>query len=87
MKLLQVDYHLHYHDHILNLYPEYDRDNVDDNPPEATSFAKRFPIGDVVTNDLKKSITRETTNKFIESFDISSTVSSVTDNTLSLIHI
>ena len=72
-----------FNQNIVNLYPEYDRDNVDDNPPEATSFAKRFPIGDVVTNDLKKSITRETTNKFIESFDLSSTVSSVTDNTTS----
>ena len=49
---------------IVNLFPEYDRDNIDANPPEATTFAKRFPLGDVVTNDLKKSITRETTNKF-----------------------
>ena len=70
-----------FNQNIVNLYPEYDRDNVDDNPQEATSFAKRFPIGDVVTNDLKKSITRETTNKFLESFDVSNTVSAVTDNT------
>ena len=58
-----------YNQNIVNLYPEYDRDNVNANPPEATSFAKRFPLGDVVTNDLKKSITRETTNKFLKSFD------------------
>ena len=70
-----------FNQNIVNLYPEYDRDNVNDNPPEATSFAKRFPIGDVVTNDLKKSITRETTNKFIESFDVTNTISAVTDNT------
>ena len=70
-----------FNQNIVNLYPEYDRDNVNDNPPEATSFAKRFPIGDVVTNDLKKSITRETTNKFIESFDATNTISAVTDNT------
>ena len=70
-----------FNQNIVNLYPEYDRDNVDDNPQEATSFAKRFPIGDVVTNDLKKSITRETTNKFLESFDATNTVSAVTDNT------
>ena len=55
-----------YNQNIVNLYPEYDRDNIDANPPEATSFAKRFPLGDVVTNDLKKSITRETTNQFIK---------------------
>ena len=70
-----------FNQNIVNLYPEYDRDNVNDNPQEATSFAKRFPIGDVVTNDLKKSITRETTNKFLESFDATNTISAVTDNT------
>ena len=69
-----------YNQNIVNLYPEYDRDNVDDNPPEATTYAKRFPIGDVVTNDLKKSITRETTNKFLESFDATNTVSAVSDS-------
>ena len=70
-----------FNQNIVNLYPEYDRDNVNDNPPEATSYAKRFPIGDVVTNDLKKSITRETTNKLLESFDVTNTISAVTDNT------
>ena len=70
-----------FNQNIVNLYPEYDRDNVSDNPPEATSYAKRFPIGDVVTNDLKKSITRETTNKLLESFDTTNTISAVTDNT------
>ena len=69
-----------FNQNIVNLYPELDRDNDDDNPPEATSFAKRFPIGDVVTNDLKKSITRETANNFIESFDVSNTINTVTDN-------
>ena len=70
-----------YNQNIVNLYPEYDRDNVDANPPEATSFAKRFPLGDVVTNDLKKSITRETTNKFLKSFDATVGILSVTNNT------
>ena len=70
-----------YNQNIVNLYPEYDRDNIDANPPEATTFAKRFPLGDVVTNDLKKSITRETTNKFLKSFDATIGISSVTNNT------
>ena len=47
-----------------------DRDNFDDNPPAAKSFAKRFPLGDVVTNDLKRSITRESVDKFIETFSV-----------------
>ena len=70
-----------FNQNIVNLYPEYDRDNVNDNPPEAASFAKNFPIGDVVTNDLKKSITRETTNQFLKNFDGSIGIASVTNNT------
>ena len=60
---------LKYNQNIVNLFPEYDRDNVDANPPAAASYAKRFPIGDVVTNDLKKSVTRETANQFLKNFD------------------
>ena len=68
-----------FNQNIVNLYPEHDRDNFDDNPPEATTYAKRFPIGDVVTNDLKKSVTRETTNKFLNTFDVTDTISTVND--------
>ena len=71
---------LKYNQNIVNLFPEYDRDNVDANPPAAVSYAKRFPIGDVVTNDLKKSITRETTNEFLKKFDGSIGIASVTNN-------
>ena len=74
-----------YNQNVVNLYPELDRDNVNDNPQEASSYAKRFPIGDVVTNDLKKSITRETANKVINSFGVANTVSTVTDNTTSAV--
>ena len=71
---------LKYNQNIVNLFPEYDRDNVNPNPPAAVSYAKRFPIGDVVTNDLKKSITRETTNQFLKNFDGSIGITSVTNN-------
>lgn len=74
-----------YNQNVVNLYPELDRDNVNDNPQEASSYAKRFPIGDVVTNDLKKSITRETANKLINSFGVANTISDVTDNTTSAV--
>ena len=69
-----------YNQNIVNLYPEYDRDNVDANPPAASSYAKRFPIGEVVTNDLKKSITRETTNQFLQNFDQSVGITTVENN-------
>ena len=69
-----------YNQNIVNLYPEYDRDNVNANPQEAASYAKRFPIGQVVTNDLKKSITRETANQFVKNFDQSIGITTVTNN-------
>ena len=69
-----------YNQNIVNLFPEYDRDNVNANPPAAVSYAKRFPIGDVVTNDLKKSVTRETTNQFLKNFDGSIGITSVVNN-------
>ena len=49
-----------------DLYPQLDRDNNHSNPPSAVSFAKRSPLGDVVTDDLRKSITRETTDKILK---------------------
>ena len=48
----------------VDLYPQMDRDNYNDNPISAKSFAKGTPIGDVITNDLRNSITRETVDLF-----------------------
>ena len=74
-----------YNQNIVNLFPEYDRDNADANPPEASSYAKRFPIGDVVTNDLKKSVTRETANKFLKNFDSSIGITSAVNTSTNAI--
>ena len=63
-----------YNQSITDLYPQQDRDNPDDNPQEAKTHAKLEPIGSVVTNDLKKSITRETANIFLSTFNVSNTI-------------
>jgi len=60
-----------------DLYPQLDRDNINSNPPAAKTFAKRAPIGAVVTNDLKKSITRESTDLALKDIGIGLTISSV----------
>ena len=65
----------------VDLYPQLDRDNYDDNPLPAVTYAKRSPIGDVETNDLKKSITRETINKFLKAQNIGLKISSVSQTT------
>jgi hypothetical protein len=60
-----------------DLYPQLDRDNIDANPPASKTFAKRDPIGAVVTNDLKKSITRESIDKQSISMGIGQTIASI----------
>ena len=74
-----------YSQNVVDLYPQLDRDNNNDNPSATVSAAKRSPIGDVSTNYLKSSLTRETTDKFIKDFGFGPTIKTVTD--LSLIHI
>ncbi len=50
---------------VTNLYPQFDQDNFDMDPSHSASFAVNTPVGKVVTNDLKKSITKEFTNNWI----------------------
>ena len=50
---------LEYGQNVVDLYPQTDRDNVNDNPASTKSKAVSSPIGEVHTSDLKGSITRE----------------------------
>jgi hypothetical protein len=70
-----------YSQNVVDLYPQRDYDNIDDNPTSAKSFAKRSPLGEVITNDLKKSITKESTDTLLTSLGVSLDVSSVTNST------
>jgi hypothetical protein len=74
---------LKYSQNVVDLYPQLDRDNINDNPTSAKSFAKRSFIGEVVTNDLKKSITKESTDTLLTSFGVGLDVSSVSSSTSS----
>jgi hypothetical protein len=69
-----------YSQNVVDLYPQLDRDNINDNPPSAKSFAKRDPLGEVVTNDLKNSITKESTDTLFTSFGVGLDVSSVSNS-------
>jgi len=68
---------LGYSQNVTDLYPQLDRDNVDDNPQASASYARRSPLGDVTTNDLKKSLTRESIDKFLTDFHIGVPISGV----------
>ena len=73
---------LKYSQNVVDLYPQLDRDNINDNPPSAKSFATRSPLGQVVTNDLRKSITRESLDLLITSLGVGLDVSSVSNPTI-----
>ena len=66
-----------YSQNVVNLYPQLDRDNYNDNPGPTKSYAKRFPLGEVSTNYLKNSITRETVDQFLQDFGSGLSISSV----------
>jgi hypothetical protein len=70
-----------YSQNVVDLYPQLDRDNVNDIPTSAKSFAKRSPIGDVVTNDLKKSITKESTDTLLTGLNVALDISFVNNST------
>ncbi|MHA2384042.1 MAG: tail fiber domain-containing protein, partial [Candidatus Thorarchaeota archaeon] len=76
---IQTEYTDHeFSQNVADLYPQLDRDNIDANPFSAKSYAKRTPVGQVVTNDLKKSLTRETVDGLLPALGIGLTISGVT---------
>ena len=56
---------LEYGQNVTDLYPQTDRDNVNDNPASTRTKSVSFPIGDVYTSDLSGSITRESAENFV----------------------
>ena len=62
---------------VIDLYPQLDRDNIEENPQPTKSFAKRSPVGDVVTNDVKKSVTKETIDKMAVSLGFGLKISGI----------
>jgi hypothetical protein len=70
---------------IRNLYPQSDRDNYESDPEPTVSYAELSPVGKIVTNEKRKSITREALNYFLQNtrvgFAVTGAVISGTGNT------
>ena len=66
---------LGYSQNVTDLYPQLDRDNIEDSPASTKTRALSFPIGEVHTSDLKGSITRETADNIITKLTENLTVS------------
>ena len=71
---------------VRNLYPQYDRDNPDSDPSPSTSYAKSNILGDVVVDEVKKSITKETIDKFEEDFGIGIGITDIISNVAGTAH-
>ena len=59
---------------VRNLYPQQDRDNYNSDPEPSVSFAQPSVIGKVISNDKKKSLTRESLNYFMQGFNVGTAV-------------
>jgi len=66
-----------YKPNVEDYYPQFDRDNASANPPAAASYAKRAPIGAVVTNEQKNSLTRNTIDSLFRKVKAGKEVSAV----------
>ncbi len=51
---------------VRNLYPQLDRDNIESDPHASVSYADLSVIGRVITNDKKKSITKEALSYYVK---------------------
>ena len=70
-----------FNQNIENLYPQFDADNFNMDPTHAASFAVNEPIGKVITNELKNSITKEFTNNYLVSNRVGYAITGVLGST------
>ena len=68
------------------LYPQYDRDNPRFDPPAAKAYAKPTPIGDVVLDDPRNSITRHAIDQTFFDFGIGVGVTDIISNPTGTAH-
>jgi hypothetical protein len=55
---------------VKELYPQTNRDNPASDPQETNCFANSQTIGEVVVNDVRRSLTRETVTKILKDTDV-----------------
>jgi len=63
---------------VRDLYPQVDRDNYLSDPEASVSFADYKTIGKVITNDKRKSITKESLQYFIQNNNIGFAITGIT---------
>ena len=66
---------------VKELYPQTNRDNPTSDPDETTCFATSSLIGEVVVNDVRNSVTKETLTKFIKDTDVGVGINNIISQT------
>ena len=66
---------------ISNLYPQYDRDNPSSNPSPSISYALPSPLGQVVINEPKNSITRGAIDKVFWDYGVGIGITDIVSQT------
>jgi len=72
---------------IKNLYPQVNRDTPVSDPDPTISHALPTPIGEIVVNDSRNSITKETINKFVSDLDVGIGVTDIVTSVGGTIHV
>ena len=66
---------------IQNLYPQLDRDNVNSDPKESSTYASPEIIGEVFVNDSQNSITKENLGKFYKDIRVGFGITNIISST------
>ncbi|AIX28588.1 putative short tail fiber [Synechococcus phage ACG-2014f] len=72
---------IQYNQPVEDLYPQMDPDNLIQNPPATTTFAKRAPLGDVTIDEQQNSITKESVDKIYKTLNVG-IIETATDGTV-----
>lgn len=62
---------------VKELYPQTNRDNPESDPDETQSFASSSVIGEVVVNDVRNSITKETISKVLFDSNVGTAITDI----------
>ena len=73
---------------VKELYPQTNRDNPESDPDETQSFASSSVIGEVVVNDVRNSITKETISKVLFDSNVGTAITDIssTDASTHTVH-
>jgi len=73
---------------VKELYPQTNRDNPISDPKESISYANPTPVGEVIVNDVRNSLTKETITKILKDTDVGVGITNIvsTSTTSHVIH-